>query len=48
MTFKVIAGIHWEALQLWLKRVPLQKRVKGTTHQVVLIDNKTRVSDASF
>lgn len=48
MTFKVIAGIHWEALQLWLKRVPLQKRVRGTTHQVVLIDNKTRVSDASF
>lgn len=48
MTFKVIAGIHWEALQLWLKRVPLQKRVKGTTHKVVLINNKTRVSDASF
>ena len=23
MTFKVIAGIHWEAFRLWLKRVPL-------------------------
>lgn len=23
MTFKVLAAIHWEALRLWLKRVPL-------------------------
>lgn len=23
MTFKVFAGIHWEALKLWVKRVPL-------------------------
>ena len=22
MTFKVIAGIHWEALRLWIKRLP--------------------------
>ncbi len=26
MTFKVVAGIHWEALLLWLKRVPLVRR----------------------
>ncbi|MBX2878783.1 MAG: DUF1365 family protein [Granulosicoccus sp.] len=25
LTFKVIAGIHWEALRLWVKGVPLYK-----------------------
>jgi DUF1365 family protein len=25
-TFKVMAGIHWEALRLWLKKIPLQHR----------------------
>jgi hypothetical protein len=26
LTLKVVAGIHWEALRLWLKGVPLHKR----------------------
>lgn len=26
LTLKVVAGIHWEALKLWVKGVPLQKR----------------------
>jgi DUF1365 family protein len=25
MTFKVVAAIHWQALRLWLKRVPLAR-----------------------
>ncbi len=29
-TYKVIAGIHWEALRLWLKKIPLVSR-KGIT-----------------
>lgn len=28
MTFKVIAAIHWEALLLWLKGLPIAKRPK--------------------
>ncbi|WP_374374584.1 DUF1365 domain-containing protein [Dongia sp.] len=30
MTLKVVAGIHWEALKLWLKGVPLHKRPAST------------------
>jgi DUF1365 family protein len=26
LTLKVVAAIHWEALKLWLKGVPLHKR----------------------
>ncbi|HET9645213.1 MAG TPA: DUF1365 domain-containing protein [Burkholderiaceae bacterium] len=31
MTLKVIAAIHWEALRLWLKRVPLHDHPLKTT-----------------
>ena len=26
LTLKVVAAIHWEALKLWLKRVPLTRQ----------------------
>jgi len=32
MTLKVIAAIHWEALRLWLKRVPFHTHPKKLTH----------------
>lgn len=31
MTFKIMAAIHWEALQLWLKGLPLVRRPVGAT-----------------
>lgn len=34
MTLKVIGGIHWEALKLWRKGVPLVKRPEPPTKQV--------------
>ena len=29
MTANVVAGIHWQALRLWWKGVPLVRRVTG-------------------
>lgn len=31
MTLKVMAAIHWEALRLWLKRVPIARDPSGET-----------------
>lgn len=31
-TLKVVAGIHWEAFRLWLKRVPLVARPTESAH----------------
>lgn len=37
MTLKVIAGIHWEALWLWLKRIPLVTRPAPPTVAVSVV-----------
>ena len=34
MTVKVIAGIHWEALKLWRKKLKIQPREKHVTHTI--------------
>lgn len=33
MTLKVMAAIHWEALRLWLKRVPIARAASGETSE---------------
>ena len=48
MTIKVILGIHWEALRLWIKRVPLQKRVKRSGPSVTLITGTRSESNATY
>jgi len=37
MTLKVIAGIHWEALMIWRKKVPLQPRPSAPEHRTTLV-----------
>jgi DUF1365 family protein len=38
LTLKVIGGIHWEALRLWIKGMRLQPRPPAPEHQVSIID----------
>jgi DUF1365 family protein len=37
MTFKVLAGIHWEALRLWRKGVPLADRPPPPATAVTIV-----------
>ncbi|MBV8123666.1 MAG: DUF1365 family protein [Paucibacter sp.] len=37
LTLKVVAAIHWEALRLWLKRVPLQTRPSPPAPSVTIV-----------
>jgi DUF1365 family protein len=41
MTMKVIAGIHWHALRLWLKGVPLVPRPGPPLDRVTIVDPKS-------
>lgn len=38
MTLKVIGGIHWEALKLWLKGVPLVHRPPPPREPITVVD----------
>ncbi|MGB0732962.1 MAG: DUF1365 domain-containing protein [Pontibacterium sp.] len=40
MTIKVIAGIHWEALHLWRKKVGLLKNNTQKQHSISWVDSK--------
>lgn len=46
MTLKVIAGIHWEALQLWLKRIPLVTRPAPPSSAVSIVVDGARSAAA--
>jgi DUF1365 family protein len=37
VTFKVIAGIHWEALKLWIKRVGFRRRPAPTARGATIV-----------
>jgi len=40
LTVKVIVGIHWEALLLWIKKVPLVKHQSKEDYQRALLNKK--------
>jgi DUF1365 family protein len=39
MTLKIIAGIHWEALKIWFKGVPVFRHVPAPKEKTTLADN---------
>lgn len=48
MTLKVIAGIHWEALKLWRKKLKIQPREKNVTHTISWQDKHGAVHNESL
>lgn len=44
MTLKIIGGIHWEALKLWVKGVPLVHHPKPPRDPVTVVDAKRNVA----
>ena len=38
MTLKVVAGIHWEALKLWMKKIPLVPRPDPPKNSITFLD----------
>lgn len=47
LTLKVVAGIGWEALKLWLKGVPVQRRPAPPRHAVTTADKTERPAHVS-
>lgn len=45
LTFKVVAGIHWDALKLWLKRTPVFRHTPKPTHTVSFVPQPGPASD---
>jgi len=44
LTVKVIAGIHWEALKLWLKGVPLVHHPRPPAEPVTVIQRQKKIA----
>lgn len=45
LTLKVMGGIHWEALRLWLKGVPLTERPPAPPYSVTLVAGSAAESE---
>ena len=40
LTLKVVGAIHWEALKLWLKRVPLHQRPAAPARDLTIVSTR--------
>ena len=48
LTLKIIAGIHWDALRLWLKRTPLTRYTDPPANPVsIVFDPRTNTHAAT-
>jgi len=41
LTLKVVGGIHWEALKIWLKGIGLRKRPAAPDTPITSVRNET-------
>ena len=43
MTLKVVAGIHWKALKLWMKKIPLVPRPNPQKNRITVLNRSSSI-----
>ena len=48
LTLKVVAGIHWEALFIWLKRIGLRHKPPPPAHAITVVSHRPDAAGTPF